>query len=106
MRNRSGLIRKVAIGLGVGFFAAAALARLLDVPRTLPLYLGIAGVLIVGSAFSIRDTSRREQDQPEGYWQLTGERFRDPATGHMMEIRHNPVTNERDYVDLEPDEEE
>lgn len=104
MRNRSGLIRKVAIGLGVCFFLAAGLARVLDVPQTLPLYLAIAGVLIAGSAFSIRDTSPRDQDQPQGYWQMTGERFRDPATGHMMEIRHNPVTDERDYVDLEPED--
>ncbi|HVA26197.1 MAG TPA: hypothetical protein VMW62_17620 [Chloroflexota bacterium] len=104
MRNRSGLIRKVAIGLGVLFFLAAGLSRVLAVPQTVPLYLSIAGVLIVGSALSIRDTGRQEQDQPQGCWEMTGERFRDPATGHLMEIRHNSVTKERDYVDLEPDE--
>jgi hypothetical protein len=102
VRNRSGLIRKVAIALGVLFFLAAAVARGLDVPRTVPLYLAIAGVLIVGSALSIRDTGGPRQEQPEGYWEMTGERFRDPATGSMMEIRHNPVTGERDYVELEP----
>ena len=90
----------MAIGLGIAFFVAAAAARVMSAPPALSIYLSIAAVLILGSAFSIRDTGPKEGDEA-GYWQLTGERFRDPDTGHTMEIRHNPITGERDYVDLE-----
>ena len=86
--------------IGLAFLIAAAVAQSLNAPQTLSIYLGIAGLLVLASAFAVRDTSRPKEDQPEGYWQLTGQRFHDPATGRMMEIRHNPVTGERDYVEV------
>lgn len=89
------------MGLGVVFLAAGAVAHLVNAPGALVVYLSIGGVLILGSVLAIRDSYRPEVDEQRGYWQKTGERFRDPASGHMMEVRYNPVTGQRDYVDVE-----
>jgi hypothetical protein len=35
-----------------------------------------------------------------GQWELTGERFIDPTTKRLMEVRYNPATGQRAYVDV------
>ena len=35
---------------------------------------------------------------PRGDFRLTDERFRDPATGEMLEVWYSPRTGERAYV--------
>lgn len=83
------------------FFLAAAVVRVLNAPGVLALYLAIGGVLILGSVLTIRDTYKPEIDEHRGHWEMTGERFRDPASGQMMEVRYNPTTGQRDYVEVE-----
>src|SRR5690348_12709364 len=95
------IVRIAAFTLGVGFLAGAALARSLGAPGELVLYLAIGGVLILGSVLAIKGKPQVEQPAERGYWEMTGERFRDPASGAMMEVRRNPVTGERDYVEVE-----
>ena len=34
-------------------------------------------------------------------WQRTGERFIDTTSGKTMEVRYNPKTGERDYIEVE-----
>jgi hypothetical protein len=33
-----------------------------------------------------------------GPWEATGERFIDPSTGKLTEVRYNPQTGDREYV--------
>ena len=33
--------------------------------------------------------------------EATGERFLDPTTGRLMEVRYNPMTGQRDYVPVD-----
>ena len=95
------IVRVSAFTLGLAFFAGAALARTLAAPGELVLYLSIGGVLILGSVLAIKGKPQPDQVEERGYWEMTGERFRDPSSGAMMEVRRNPVTGERDYVEVE-----
>lgn len=52
------------------------------------------GALIVLGLFFDR---YRKRIQESGDWEPTGERFVDPATGKLVEVRYNPKTGERDY---------
>ena len=61
-------------------------------------YLIINGlVLIAGLAFE-RHRYTPAVDRTTGDWQPTGERFIDPASGRLLEVRFNARTGERDYV--------
>jgi hypothetical protein len=101
LNQRSQVIRKVALGIGGLYLVAALVVMSLHASQVLLIYLAVAGVLIIGSVVVARDAYRPRIDRDRGYWQMTGERFRDPASGHTMEVRYNPVTGERDYVDVE-----
>lgn len=98
-RTRS-LFRNVTIGLGALFLLGAGLTYSLHGPRPLWIYLAVAGALLIASILFER-SGYRPKIQRRGYWQMTGERFRDPSSGHMMEVRFNPVTGERDYVEID-----
>lgn len=55
------------------------------------------GVLVLGSlAFERRYRTRPEASGAN--WQATGERFADPTTGELLEVRYDPNTGERAYV--------
>ena len=101
MNPRSRLIRNLALGIGVLYLLAAGIVLSIHAAQALLIYLAVAGLLIIGSVLTVKDTYKPKIDRDRGYWQMTGERFRDPASGHMMEVRYNPVTGERDYVDVD-----
>ena len=87
--------------VGLGFVTGAFIGSALHVPQIVVAYLGLGGgLLIVGIAIE-RSAYRPKVDPTRGTWQMTGERFRDPASGHMMEVRYNPTTGQRDYVQLD-----
>ena len=65
------------------------------------LYCAVYGLLIVGGIVLERSRYAPPVDRAHGPWQETGERFRDPTTGQMTEVRYNPVTGERDYASVE-----
>ena len=65
------------------------------------LYLGVYGLLIVGGILFERSHYRPTVDRRRGVWEATGERFVDPTTGELMEVRYNPATGERDYVPID-----
>lgn len=80
------------------FVAGAVLALRVSVAG---LELAAAGaVILLGTLFEAR-RYRARISSPTG-WQDTDERFVDPTTGHLMQVRFNPGTGERDYVDLGP----
>ncbi len=101
MNPRSRVIRNIALGIGLLYLVGAGVALSFNASGVLLVYLAVAGLLVLVSVFTMRDVYRPKVDRDRGYWQMTGERFRDPASGHMMEVRYNPVTGERDYVDVE-----
>ena len=86
---------------GLAFLAGAAIASSMHAPAVLVWYLVAAGGLLVVSIAIERSTYRPKVDANRGTWQMTGERFRDPASGHMMEVRFNPTTGQRDYVQVD-----
>ncbi|HTD36140.1 MAG TPA: hypothetical protein VK669_01405 [Candidatus Limnocylindrales bacterium] len=62
-------------------------------PATMQL-CGFGTVLVIGLLFERR---YRGHVTETGHWEKTGERFIDPASGKLVEVRYDPRTGERDY---------
>jgi hypothetical protein len=62
------------------------------------LYLGVNGALVAGGLLFERGRYRPTPRQLTGHWETTGERFVDPTSGTMIEVRYNPETGEREYT--------
>ena len=97
------MFRLLIIIYGLLFLAGAALAVLADAAVVLIAYLAINGVVVAGAVLFERRGYRPLLDQAHGEWQQTGERFIDPVSGHLMEVRYNPSTGQRDYVEVQDD---
>lgn len=94
--------RAIAIAIGVIYVVGAVL--LFTVIHALAwgaIYLLINGVVVLGALAFERRRYRPVVDTTRGQWQLTGERFVDPTSGRTMNVRYNPATGERDYVDVD-----
>ncbi len=39
-------------------------------------------------------------DRNAAGWEPTGERFVDPTSGKLLEVRYNPTNGERDYIEV------
>lgn len=63
-------------------------------------YLVIVGALLVGSIVFEQQRYRPRRKSAQGAWELTGERFVDPTSGRLMEVRFDPSTGAREYVDV------
>jgi hypothetical protein len=68
---------------------------------------GAIELVLVGSVLTLallleRRGYRPRVNRSSGHWEETSERFIDPASGHLIEVRYNPETGERDYVDTGP----
>ena len=53
-------------------------------------------LILVGTFFEKRYRTPRSAPPPD--WKATGERFRDPVSGKMVDVRFNPATGERAYI--------
>jgi hypothetical protein len=96
------MLRRFLIAYGIlALVMAAVLLFVAQAPIILALYLGASGVLIAGGILIERRGYRPRVDRTRGRWQATGERFMDPTTGKLMEVRYNPETGERDYVEAD-----
>jgi hypothetical protein len=62
----------------------------------------LSAVALAGLSFEARRYTRQFKDAGTRKWQLTDEKFIDPESGHLMQVRFDPVTGDRDYVDLGP----
>lgn len=63
--------------------------------------LGVVGIVIlIGTLLERHYRGRRSAPASEG-WQVTGERFIDPTSGKLVEVRWNQQTGERAYVDVD-----
>ena len=93
-------LRGWLIALGVLAVVVALLLLALGWIVPLAVYLIVTGVVLVLALVFERRGYRPEVDREHGRWQDTGERFVDPTSGHLIEVRFDPVTGRRDYVDL------
>jgi hypothetical protein len=62
----------------------------------------LSAVILAGLSFEARRYSRSFKDADTRRWQMTDEKFIDPESGHLMQVRFDPATGDRDYVDLGP----
>jgi hypothetical protein len=94
------VLRRWLIGLGVLYLAVGAYLLSIHVALVLAIYLVIGGALLAGSIVLERRGYRPRVHHARGRWQRTGERFVDPSSGRLVEVRYNPDTGEREYVDV------
>jgi cytochrome c biogenesis protein CcdA len=94
------VIRMFVAGLGaVALFGSLFILWRQPLAWLAALELDVLGLLILGSlAFERRYRSRRQNDTQ---WQKTGERFVDPTSGKLTEVRYNSQTGERAYTPVE-----
>jgi hypothetical protein len=89
------MLRALVVAIGVGCIVAAVFIG----TRVwfAALELGVFGALIlIGTFFEGRYRARRATGSG---WQTTAERFIDPTSGKLLEVRYNPQTGERAYVE-------
>ena len=95
------MLRRWLIGLGVLYLAVGVYLVSIHVALVLAFYLVVGGVALAGSIVLERSGYHPHVDRARGRWQLTGERFVDPSSGRLMEVRYNPDTGERDYKEAD-----
>ena len=66
----------------------------------LVVYLLVNAIVIIAGVLFERGRYEPKTESAEHEWQMTGERFIDNSTGKLMEVRYNPKTGERDYVEV------
>lgn len=94
------MIRVIVAALTVFYLAAAVVTFLVHLPILLSGYLLANGlVFLVGLAI---ERGRYHVASRDGAFEPTGERFVDPTSGHLIEVRYNHRTGERQYRDLGP----
>jgi hypothetical protein len=97
------MLRRFLIAFGVfDLIVAGILLFVVQAPAVVVIYLAVSGALIAGGILFERRGYHPRVDRTRGKWQPTGERFVDPTTGKLMEVRFNPETGERDYIELGP----
>jgi hypothetical protein len=94
------VLRRWLIGFGVLYLAVGAYLLSIHVALVPAIYLVVGGAVLAGSIVLERRGYRPRMDHARGRWQRTGERFVDPSSGRLVEVRYNPDTGERDYVDV------
>jgi len=91
------MIRMLVAGLGlVLIFGSVILFSAIRAAWPGALEMDVFGLLILGSlAFEQRYRAKKAAG---GEWTSTAERFVDPASGKLVDVRYNPATGERAYV--------
>ncbi len=87
----------VIIGLVGVVIGALMIAAGAAIPAAIEL-LALGGLMALALLFERRGY-RPRVNRESGNWETTGERFVDPTSGHLIEVRYNPDTGQRDYVD-------
>lgn len=93
------ILRAIVVLFGVAMivFGVSLLRQGSDAwPGTVGLSL-TGALFIVGTIFEAR--RYRVKPQAGETFQDTGERFVDPTTGKLTEVRYDPKTGEREYVE-------
>ncbi|HET8551672.1 MAG TPA: hypothetical protein VFM97_04275 [Gammaproteobacteria bacterium] len=90
------MFRKTLIAIGIASIFAG-IALLLSGLVAIGAYVLAEGALLT-LALVFERWRYRKNVSSRGDWQPTGERFIDPGTGKLTEVRYNPATGERQYV--------
>jgi|SRR5579884_755152 len=97
-------VREIAFGLGGLYFVGVGAAWYFHAPGVVMAYLAAIGLVITASLLLQRGRYRASSPGEATRWKSTGERFRDPVSGRLMEVRSDPRTGKRAYVELpDPD---
>jgi hypothetical protein len=92
------VLRGLVVAIGISCIVAATFIAAQS--WFVALEVGIFGALIlIGTIFEKHYHTRRAAGKD---WQTTSERFVDPTSGKLIEVRYNPKTGERAYVDAGP----
>lgn len=95
------MLRWILVALGVlllaGGFATLHALPVVGLGAAIQLLLG--GALLVFALLFEARRYRTPVRSAGGSWETTDERFIDPTTDKLMQVRYNPQTGERDYVD-------
>lgn len=96
------MLRRLLIAYGIlDLVVAAVLLFVVQAPVIVVIYLAVNGALIAGGILFERRGYHPRVNRAQGSWQPTGERFVDPTSGQMLEVRYNPETGERAYVEAD-----
>ena len=95
------MLKRLIIGYGIVAVVGAVVLATLGVGSPIVLYLFVNGVIVIAALLFERGRYR-PRVTASGPWQDTAERFVDPTTGQLMQVRYNPQTGARDYVPVNP----
>lgn len=87
---RNLLLAAAAIGL------VGALAGAFSAPDSWPMAL-VSLLILIGVAAERFHYRGSADARPDADWQHSGERFRDPETGRIVEVDYDPATGARRY---------
>lgn len=92
-------LRNVVLACTAAVAAVGLVMLVAGYGHGLPLFVGAAifGLLVLGERWRYR---RKGADSARGRFEPTGERYRDPSTGELMEVEYDPFTGARRYVKL------
>lgn len=91
---------RIAVGVGAAILLLAGLV--LAFSNLVFLELAAAGAVVLAGVLFEARRYRSRLGAEARRWQDTDERFIDPTTGHLVQVRFDPASGERDYVDLGP----
>ncbi len=60
----------------------------------------IIGAVVLVAVIFESSRYRPKIDRNAAGWEPTGERFVDPTSGKLLEVRYNPTNGERDYTEV------
>jgi hypothetical protein len=100
-KRRPSKLRTAVLALGI-LYLVGAVVLFAKSPGGLIVggYLVIVGALLIGSIVFERQRYRPRRKSAQGASEPTGERFIDPTSGRLMEVRFDPSTGAREYVDV------
>ncbi len=93
------MLRRFLIIYGALCLVVAAALLVAGAVIPLAVDLAVGGVVVIAALIFERWRYTPRVDRAHGRWETTGERFVDPTSGHLVEVRYNKDTGQRDYVD-------
>ena len=97
------MLRRALIGYAVLAVLVSAVLLSAGAVVQLAIYLLLNGVVVLAAIAFERGRYRPTID-PSARADRTGERFIDPVTTRLIEVRFDPRTGKREYVDIGPGE--
>jgi hypothetical protein len=94
------MLRRVVLGLGILMVGGAIGLYLAHDITGSYWMLGFYGAVLLVTTLIERSGYRPTVNRMQPGWRVTDERFIDPTTGKLMEVRYNDQTGERDYVEI------